>query len=197
MAASGEIKLTKSARTKSKQRAAAETSLRSATSFLHTIAASMFVISNPPAGRSISSDASSGAHKLVDLIRTALLASEEVDSEVEGGSDGYPDTGSNEPLIYAIHRALMLSTDGTTVFTHSGPGDDGKDKWVLADANACGRTYSLHRPCDTASNHFNGISVRLTVTLSAAGFMSPKYATVTGLTDRKFLGIKFLMGELF
>jgi hypothetical protein len=77
-------------------------------------------------------------------------------------------TGKDVP-VFPLHRALIMSTDDTTVFTHAGIGNDGKDEWRLSLKSENGDKCSFHRPDNVSSSKFNGLNDRMTIEKALQG----------------------------
>ena len=91
-----------------------------------------------------------------------------------------------------LHPGLITSTDDNTMFIFEGT--EKKSNWVLYDKDTHKSRQSAFTGRPGGTDHLNGLSVRLTHTITAMGVMAPIYITVYGLTDRELCPIKYPTG---
>jgi len=83
--------------------------------------------------------------------------------------------------VVPVTPLLTFSSDDTTVFAHVGAAASNEVR--VASASEDGKTAGVFKMDDFS--HLNGIRVRPTVTLTAAGHVAPLYVTVTGCSRRE------------
>ena len=83
--------------------------------------------------------------------------------------------------VVPVTPLLVFSPDDTTVFAHVGAAASNEVR--VASASEDGKAAGVFKMDDFS--HLNGIRVRPTVTLTAAGHVAPLYVTVTGCLRRE------------
>ena len=161
------ISIKKKVAKKTVLRIAAENSLRSTVSYLMTIAATHFIEGKiPPNHPARTKHGTSGAQKMVELIKDAL------GEDVE---------------FYPIHKSLLASTDDTTLFISPGKiTTKTKDDIMLVSGEHDNKTQMYYKQSSTDDDeNAKGICVKLTFTFTGSGQVFNPYITVSGLTERE------------
>ena len=84
--------------------------------------------------------------------------------------------------IYHVLHGLITSSDDTAIFMFRGAAASVQGWYLLCNTNT-GKKQS--RFCNETGgiDHLNGIRVQLTFTMSALGYISDPFITVTGITE--------------
>ena len=161
LATNSEVALSRSVRQQTRSRFAAENSLRSATSFLMTVAACHLIVGEVSTLNTRIEKATPGAQKLMRLVQGV----------------------HQNPPMFHVHPALLLSTDDSTMFVFEGKSKS-EYSWHL-HSNVKHSAQSVYSAQKGGTDHLHGLRVRLTHTMCGLGIMAPLYVTIYGLSERE------------